>query len=173
VSIFSSSKDFRYDPEITLELSDLNGPATSILFEYWLTKKGARNAPQWDDFEFMDLYMAAPVMAVMDVDPSLDARKLRYRFVGTKIVEYRRFRKYPDLTGKTFEDGDRSYDPKAMLEAYNACIRTAKPILMRGEYQTDQSMGTHERIILPWLIGENVARLTNALDRFPVAVTVP
>jgi hypothetical protein len=47
------------------------------------------------------------------------------------------------------------------------------PVLMQGQYQTDQSRGEHERIILPWSIGDKVGRLTNVLDRFPIKPSVP
>lgn len=162
-----TSTTYPYDPAVGHDLSKLEGAATGELYVYWLAKKGDQPVPQWVDFQFMDLYRIAPVMAVLDVDPSRDAGKLRYRFFGTKVVEYRRHRKYPDLTGKTFEEADRTYVATAMHDAYSACIRTARPVIMTGEYQTDQSWGFHERIILPWLIDGEVARLTNALDRFP------
>lgn len=162
-----TSTIYRYDPSIGHDLSRLEGAATSVLFKYWTEKRRDRPVPDWEDFEFMDIYNIVEVMAVMDVDPSLDANKLRYRYFGTKIVAYRRHREYPDLTGRTFEQADRTYNSDAMLDAYNACIRTATPVVMRGEYQTDQSSGLHERVVLPWLINGKVARLTNALDRFP------
>jgi hypothetical protein len=170
---FFDNSDYPYTPEILSELDDLKGAATVLLFEYWLAKKGSRRLPAWDDFEFMDLYKIAPLMAVLDVDGSGDANKLRYRFMGTQIVEYRKYRRYPDLTGRTFEQADRSYDPKAMHDAYTTCLKTEMPVLMRGQYQTDQSRGEHERIILPWSIGDKVARLTNVLDRFPIKPSVP
>lgn len=159
---------YPYDPVIGHDLGNLQGASTSALFDYWKTKKGDRSVPDWADFEFMDIYKIAEVMAVLDVDPSFDANKLRYRYFGTKIVQYRRHRAYPDLTGKTFEQADRTYNSNALLDAYNGCIRTATPVVMKGEYQTDQSSGLHERVILPWLINGKVARLTNALDRFPM-----
>ena len=162
-----TSTTYPYDPSIGHDLSKLEGVATLALYDYWREKKGEQPAPNWEGFQFMDLYKIAPVMAVLDVDPSHDAKKLRYRFFGTKVVEYRRFRKFPDLTGKTFEDADRTYNSTAMFDAYTACIRSTLPVVMKGEYQTDQSSGLHERVILPWLIDGKVARLTNALDRFP------
>lgn len=163
-----TSTTYPYDPSIGHNLSNLEGTATAALFDYWREKTGDLPAPNWDDFQFMELYKIAPLMAILDVDSSLDANKLRYRFFGTKVVEYRRNRAYPDLTGRTFEEADRTYNSTAMLDAYNACIRTSTPVVMKGEYQTDQSSGLHERVILPWLIDGKVARLTNALDRFPI-----
>ncbi|MBO6518621.1 MAG: PAS domain-containing protein [Rhodospirillales bacterium] len=158
---------YPYRPEIITGVDDLKGEACSALYAYWLDKKGDQPAPDWSDFEFMDLYKIASVMAVMDVDPSFDAGKLHYRFIGTKIVDYRWHREIPDLTGRTFAEADRSYNPAAMVEAYTKCMTTGAPVVMRGQYQTDQSYGEHERIVLPWLIDGTVARLTNALDRFP------
>jgi len=156
-----------YQPLVTSDLDGLEGACASELYTYWLDKKAGAPMPDWSSFEFMDLYRIAHSMLVLDVVDRNDSGKLRYRFMGTTIVEYRRLRKIPDLTGKTFADGDRAYDPTAMAEAYQACVTTAQPVMMSGEYQTENSHGRHTRLILPWAIDGQVARLTCTLDRFP------
>ncbi|MCK5777748.1 MAG: hypothetical protein KAH11_03085 [Rhodospirillales bacterium] len=156
-----------YQPEIISGVDKLRGEAASALYAYWLDKKADQLAPDWSDFDFMILFRIAPVMVVLDVDPSFDAGKLFYRFMGTKIVEYRRHRDIPDLTGRTFAEADRSYNTATMNEAYTKCMTTATPVLMRGQYQTDVYYGEHERIVLPWLVDGTVAHLSVALDRFP------
>jgi hypothetical protein len=54
-----------------------------------------------------------------------------------------------------------------MVEAYLTCIQTATPVVMRDDYRTENAYGRHERLILPWAIDGQVARLSCALDRFP------
>ncbi|MAO54242.1 MAG: hypothetical protein CMM61_00905 [Rhodospirillaceae bacterium] len=156
-----------YQPLISQEIEALEGDSTAALYRYWLAKKPGDAPPDWADFHFLDLYRIAPVMFVMDVDDPNDVNKLRYRHMGTRIVEYRSLRLNPDLTGKTFGEGDRSYDSRAMAEAYwTACIK-AVPVVMRGDYRTENAFGRHERLLLPWMIDGKVARLTGCLDRFP------
>jgi hypothetical protein len=54
-----------------------------------------------------------------------------------------------------------------MVEAYLTCIQTATPVVKRDDYRTENAYGRHERLILPWAIDGQVARLSCALDRFP------
>ena len=168
MSGFTDVKLYPYRPTVTSDLEALEGDCSTSLYEYWLSKKTAGTAPDWSNFKLMDLYAIAPVMTVIDVVDKDDAGKLRYRFMGTRIVEYRRHRRNPDLTGKTFAEGERAYDPSAMADAYMASIKTATPVLMKGEYRTESAYGTHDRLILPWQIDGEIARLTTALDRFSV-----
>lgn len=149
------------------DTAEIAGPMCRELFDYWTEKKGVAAVPAWSSFEFMDLYRLAPLMTVLDVPASNDPNKVRYRFMGTKIVEYRRQRQNPDLTGFTFEEGDRLYDPQPMLDAMRSCIEKQTPALMMGEYETMDAMGAHARLMLPWEIDGRVQRLTMLLERLP------
>ena len=156
-----------YKPLISHEIEALEGDSTVALYRYWQEKRAGDEAPDWADFKFIDLYRIAPVMFVMDVVDPDDVNKLRYRHMGTRIVEYRSLRLNPDLTGKTFGEGDRSYDTAPMAAAYWTAYKEAVPVVMRGDYRTENAFGRHERLILPWMIDGKVARLTGCLDRFP------
>lgn len=139
----------------------------TALHNYWRLKKGDSEIPAWSTFEFMDLYKIAPYMTVLDVHPSRDPGKLLYRFMGTEIVAFRRYRKIPDLTGHMFDEGERVYDPKSFRDALGAVSNDKVPVLMVGEYETEDSMGVHARLILPWTIDGDVQRLTTVLERRP------
>jgi len=156
-----------YKPIVTSEVPNLRGRCCSALYRYWLEKRRDAALPDWAAFAFMDLYRIAPFMFVLDVTDPDDAGRLYYRFMGTQLVAYRRLRRFPDLTGKYFSECDRAYDPAAMAAAYMDCARSGRPVLMTGEYRTENSFGLHERLLLPWTIGGKVLRLTGALDRFP------
>ena len=54
-----------------------------------------------------------------------------------------------------------------MAAAYWTAYKEAVPVVMRGDYRTENAFGRHERLILPWMIDRKVARLTGCLDRFP------
>jgi hypothetical protein len=82
-----------YEPIITTNVRTLEGACSGPHYEYWLGKKGEAALPDWTGFEFMDFYRIAPSTFVLDVIDPNDAGKLRYRFMGAKIGEYRRLRK--------------------------------------------------------------------------------
>ncbi len=156
-----------YTPLVTSDTSAIKGKRAAQLYGYWRAKSPDGGTPLWSDFEFMDLYRIAPFMVVLDVPASPDRNDLKYRFMGTEIVAYRSARQVPDLTGMLFRNGERVYDPQPMLNAYDASIKSGMPVVMYGEYQTDNSSGVHERLIAPWLIDGAVARLTTVLERHP------
>lgn len=158
-----------YRPEQLTSWEHLAGPSCAELHRYWSDKRGGEEAPAWADFVFIELYRVAPCMVVYDVAESGDIGQLRYRFVGTRIVEYRRHRRLPDPTGRTFAETDRAYDPSPLRAAYAACVASRAPVLTRGAYRTENAQGLHERLTVPWLIDGRVARLTAALDRLPDA----
>lgn len=152
---------------VTHDPQTIDGKLTSALFEYWSERKSDAPVPAWTSFQFMDLHKIAPYMTVLDVPPSNDPNKVVYRFMGTKIVEYRRQREIPDLTGRAFDEADRLYDPQPMVDAIAAAIADGLPVLMIGEYETADTIGTHARLILPWTIDGTVQRLTTVLERMP------
>jgi len=156
-----------YKPLVTSDLSAIQGKKAAQLYQYWVEKSADGATPQWSDFEFMDLYRIAPYMVALDVPTSTDRNELKYRFMGTEIVAFRSARKVPDLTGMVFGEGERVYDPQPMLDAYDASIKSGMPVVIYGEYQTDNSFGVHERLIAPWSIDGRVARLTTVLERHP------
>lgn len=157
-----------YTPLVTSDPSAIQGKKAAQLYEYWCAKSPSGGTPIWSDFYFMDLYRIAPFMVVMDVPKSKDRNDLKYRFMGTEIVNYRSARKVPDLTGMRFGEGERVYDPQAMLDAFDASIESGTPVVMIGEYQTENSFGVHERLITPWSIDGTVLRLATVLERHPL-----
>lgn len=89
-----------YDPETTSDLSDMHGELSLNLYRYWDSLRNGRAMPTWNDFSLMDIYATAPYLLVLDVVRGDDGPvRHKYRFVGTKIVQYRRKRKIPDHTG--------------------------------------------------------------------------
>lgn len=162
-----------YTPLVTSDLTEIRGERAVELHSYWLQKRVGARPPLWSNFEFMELYRIAPFMVVMDVPKSREPNELRYRFMGTEIVTYRSERKVPDLTGRTFGDGERVYDPQPMLDAFKSCMENAVPVVMIGEYQTENSYGAHERLVTPWVIDGQVARLITVLERMPKHKAMP
>ena len=106
-------------------------------------------------------------MSLFDVVPG-DPINLRYRYFGTELTGYRRIRNLADPTGKLFDEADRAYDPRPMLDGYTKSIEVLAPVLMLGRYETERSIGVHERLVTPWRDnGSEINRLAVVVDRFP------
>jgi hypothetical protein len=78
--------------------SEITSPMVRAMFAYWHGKRGERMAPQPRDIEPGELKRLLPYIAISDV--LLDPLDLRFRLVGTSIVEAVGY----DFTGKRFSE---------------------------------------------------------------------
>jgi hypothetical protein len=64
------------------------------------------------------------------------------------------------------DEAPRIYSPSALIELYDRCAKEAVPILSCGRYETETSIGEHERMSLP-LGGDDgvVEKLVASVDR--------
>jgi hypothetical protein len=157
-----------YNPVLTVDLSTISGEACIELLAYWQAQRGAEPFALWSNFELMDLWRIAPYLIIVDVEQTNGDLRYLYRYMGTKIVEFRRHRNYPDPTGLYFDQADRYYDPAPILEAYERCFEERVPVFMYGHYETEVAKGIHERLIVPLSDrGDAVDKFAVILDRMP------
>lgn len=144
----------------------LLGLQTRRVWDYWREKAGTRPAPRWGEFSLMDIYQDAPITLVLDVDRRSGNLSYRYRYVGTKIVEYRWRLNRPDQTGQSFEDAEHQYDLTEIKAAYDRCAETGEPSMMQRDFVTLDASGRYERLILPLVTeGGEVDKLVCTIER--------
>tara|TARA_R110000772_G_scaffold49123_7_gene112926 strand:- start:18233 stop:18592 length:360 start_codon:yes stop_codon:yes gene_type:complete len=118
----------------------------------------------------MDVYRLAPSLLLLDVVRDDDGRlRHKYRYVGTRIVEYRRLRGLGDHTGMFVDAAPRYYSGAQLRDSYDLCTEQAVPMLTTGIWQGSGAAGGFERLVLP-LFGDDgaVSRLAACVDRFEV-----
>lgn len=151
----------------TSDLSAMEGKLSHRLLRYWDGLRGGRKMPACDEFSLMEIYKIASCMMVLDVVRNDEGRlRHRYRFVGTKIVDYRRNRSPADHTGMFVDEVQRHYLPKLIIEPYVRCTEDGVPILGNGEWKTDFLSGRYERLAVPLGDEEGVVQqLAVCIDR--------
>ena len=105
-------------------------------------------------------------MEILDHTPAAEWPRLHYRFVGTQMVGYRSGLTPQETTGMEAREVPHSYDFKPVLAAYADVAMTARPILLKADYETYDSMGNHERLVLPLTdVAGAVRQLAVCLER--------
>jgi len=130
----------------------MKGETSLELYRYWEGLRKGRDMPACDDFAMMDIYKIAPYLIMLDVVRGGDGSiRHLYRYVGTKIVEYRRKRGMtaPDHTGQFVDEASRYYSPESIANSYAQCTEEGTPLLAYGTFKTDVKVDLHERLSLP------------------------
>ncbi len=148
----------------------MRGCISGALHAYWRSLDNGAGTPRARDFLPMDVYRLAPSLLLLDVVRDDDGRlRHKYRYVGTRIVEYRRLRGLGDHTGMFVDAAPRYYSGAQLRDSYDLCTEQAVPMLTTGIWQGSGAAGGFERLVLP-LFGDDgaVSRLAACVDRFEV-----
>lgn len=169
--LFPDPDPRRYDviPETTApDLTPMAGRTSRALHAYWRDLAEGVGMPRAGDFSPMDIYRLAPSLLLLDVMRDADGRlRHRYRYVGTRIVEYRRLRGLGDHTGTFADAAPRYYSGAQLIESYMMCTKQAVPMLTMGIWQGSGVSGRFERLVLPLFDDDGaVSRLAACVDRF-------
>lgn len=124
---------------------------TRRVWEYWCEKTGVLGAPTWADFELMDIYDAAPIVLILDIETANQSMAMKYRFVGTDIVASRHKMAVPDTTGMYFDDAEHQYDFSDVRKLYYSCATKKEPCHLVRAYDALDAYGEKERLVLPIL----------------------
>jgi len=121
-------------------------PKVRRLFEYWNTRRPDPDLlPGRQHFEPLDVVDLLPHLWIVEHDKA--AGRLRYRLVGTRIVEAIG----RDVTGRWFDEVHPEAAQRAGYLRAVAGLRAGVPIWRRGRpwYRVDPEIFEAERMLLP------------------------
>ncbi len=130
-------------------------PTIAELHEYWLGRRRDRSMPCRADIDPSDLTALLPHIALVDIE--YDPFRVRYRVVGTKMVEYVGH----DFTG-LYLDELKFSKPDELLALYRRATEERVPTFRSTTWRRpDGEVWTLENAILP--LSEDGVRVTQCL----------
>ena len=130
-------------------------PTISELHEYWLGRRRGRAMPCRADIDPADLALLLPHIALVDIEH--DPFRVRYRVVGTKMVEYVGH----DFTG-LYLDELKFSKPDELLALYRRATEERVPTFRSMTWRRpDGGVWTLENAILP--LSEDGVTVTQCL----------
>jgi len=115
------------------------------LFLYWQSKCGSDGRiPRRADVDPAEIPRLVPNILIVDVE--YNPFRVRYRLVGTKVVQATGF----EITGKYLDEIVLADDEGPFLESYQTCCATRAPILTRIKWHLDaETTGEYDACFLP------------------------
>lgn len=115
------------------------------LFVYWQSKCGAGGRiPRRADIDPAEIPRLIPNSLIVDVE--YNPFRVRYRLVGTKVVQATGF----EITGKYLDEIVLADDEGPFLESYQTACMTKAPILTRIKWHLDaETTGEYDACFLP------------------------
>jgi hypothetical protein len=114
------------------------------LYDYWRSKCRDARLPRRADIDPADIPQLMPYLLMVDIEQ--DPYRVRYRLVGTKIVEATGF----EFTGRYLDEIVLPDDEGPYLESYRLCSDSGKPVLARIKWHLDaDTTGEYDVCFLP------------------------
>ncbi len=114
------------------------------LFLYWRSKCHGDRIPRRADIDPTEIPALTPNILIVDIEQ--DPFRVKYRLVGTKIVEATGF----EFTGKYLDEIVLADDEGPFLESYRAACELKAPILSRIKWHLDaDTTGEYDACFLP------------------------
>ena len=130
-------------------------PAISQLHDYWLSRCRGRLMPCRADIDPAEIALLLPYIALVDIED--DPFRVRYRVVGTKMVEYVGH----DFTG-LYLDELKFSKPDELLALYRRATEERVPTFRSTTWRSaDGGIWALENAILP--LSEDGVRVTQCL----------
>lgn len=130
-------------------------PTIAELHEYWLSRRFGRVMPRRADIDPADMPALLPHIALVDIE--YEPFRVRYRVVGTKMVEYVGH----DFTG-LYLDELKFSKPDELLALYRRAATERAPTFRAMTWRgPDGSVWVLENAILP--LSEDDVRVTQCL----------
>lgn len=151
---------------VPIDLTELP-PNLRAAHEYWLTLKGDRIAPTWQEFELLEIPPAAlPTTMVIDIADPLE--NSRFRFWGSKMTDIHGV----EMTGKCPYDLTPPELSKQLYEDHSLVVNEVREIA--HNYSFEASAGyihSHSVIRLPVSNdGAHVTQIVVVVDYSPEAL---
>lgn len=114
------------------------------LFEYWQSKCRDGRPPRRADIEPTEIPKLMPSVLIVDIER--DPFRVRYRLVGTRIVDATGF----EFTGRYLDEISLPDDEGPVLESYELCSESKVPVLSRMTWHLDEdTVGEYDACFLP------------------------
>lgn len=114
------------------------------LFEYWQSKRQGAALPRRADIDPTQIPQLMPYVLLVDIEQN--PFRVRYRLVGTKVVESTGF----EFTGRYLDEIVLPDDEGPFLESYQLCCDTGMPVLARIKWHLDaDTTGEYDACFLP------------------------
>lgn len=114
------------------------------LFIYWQSKCRDGTIPRRADIDPSEIPKLMPSLLIVDIEQN--PFRVRYRLVGTRIVEATGF----EFTGKYLDEIILADDEGPFLESYQAACESKTPVLSRIKWHLDdETTGEYDACFLP------------------------
>jgi hypothetical protein len=114
------------------------------LFLYWQGKCRDGRIPRRADIDPAEIPRLVPNILIVDVE--YNPFRVRYRLVGTKVVQATGF----EITGRYLDEIVLADDEGPFLESYQTACTTKAPILTRIKWHLDaETTGEYDACFLP------------------------
>jgi hypothetical protein len=114
------------------------------LFVYWRSKCRDGRIPRRADIDPAEIPALTPNILIVDIEQ--EPFRVRYRLVGTKIVEATGF----EFTGKYLDEIILPDDEGPFLESYRAACELKSPILSRIKWRLEDGItGEYDACFMP------------------------
>ena len=126
------------------QADQIESPRIRQLFEYWQSKCRDGRLPRRADIDPTEIPQLMPNILIVDIEQ--DPFRVRYRLVGTQIVEATGF----EFTGRYLDDIVLPDDEGPFLESYRLASASKAPVLARMKWQLDDdTVGEYDVCFLP------------------------
>lgn len=130
-------------------------PSITELHEYWQRRRAGRTMPSRADIDPADIRHLLPAVAIVDIE--MEPFRVRYRLVGTRLVQD----KGRDYTG-LYLDELRFDNPDELLALYRRAAEEKAPAFRTGTWRRpDGNVLNFETAILP--LSDDDAHVTQCL----------
>ena len=127
------------------------------LFDYWQSKRRDGQPPRRADIDPAEIPQLMPYLLLVDIET--DPFRVRYRLVGTKIVDATGF----EFTGRYLDEIVLPDDEGPYLESYQLCSERGVPVLARIKWRLDaDTTGEYDACFLP--LSEDGRRVDKVLS---------
>lgn len=130
--------------EIITSADQIDSPRLRQLYDYWLSKRNGNRLPRRADIDPTEIPQLMPNLLLVDVE--YDPFRVRYRLVGTQIVEATGF----EFTGKYLDEIVLPDDEGPFLESYQLAAESKAAVLTRIKWRLDaETTGEYDACFLP------------------------
>jgi CheY-like chemotaxis protein len=149
-------------------------PTLRRLYHYWLAKRGDLPWPDRHAIDPTDLADILPNLVIVEIVGEGEARRFRYRLIGTAIVTaYGR-----DATGRFIDETLTGAYRDFVIRLLNEVVTTGRGIYAASAFRLENSGLSAERIFLPLSVGGAeirqiiVSHTLDWSDRRPVTLAI-